>query len=109
MLYADIHTASNMVNCILKSWHLVEGKLQFEPSCDSLPRQLFVIQLLDLMDVVGEGVGNNRDHILAYTWVGRIVVVADFWEREAWGPEANIHGLFRGNRHSGSLTLRPML
>lgn len=87
----------------------MEGRLKFESSCNAVPRQLSIIQLLDLIDATDEGVGNSRASILAYMHVWRILVVVDLWNGETWRFEVDVHGLFRGNHHFGPLTIQPML
>lgn len=67
LLHADVCTKSNMVNCILKSWHLVDGRLRFEHSYDSILGHLTIVQLMELMIVAREGVGDRQPDILAYT------------------------------------------
>lgn len=109
LFQVDIHTASRIVNHILRSWKIVGGKLQFDQSCDTIPPQLIVVQMLELMEAVGEGVRQDWAGIIAYSWVRRIFVATDLWNGERWLTVDEIHGQFCENQFSSTLTLQLVL
>lgn len=88
---------------------MVGGRLQFEPSCNTIPPQLTIMQILDLM-ALDNGVGAQAQvDIIAYTRVRRIAVAENLWDNGAWCTEDDVHSQFRGNRFSGPLMLHPLL
>lgn len=109
LLQAKIHTSSSIVNFILQNWSAVENRIQFEPSADTVPLQLSILQVLDLMEVAGEGDSQYREDIIAYARVRNIAVVDDLLTGTRWMTEEEVHGHFRCNCFSRIDTLRPML
>lgn len=97
LLHADIHTSSRTLNFILKRWSVVESSIHFTPVCDKIPGQLFVIQLLALMQEAREGVGDQKGAIIAYTRVRRIFVPTDLWANDGWLTKTEVHGQLRSN------------
>lgn len=67
LLYVDLHTSSRTMNFMLESWGKVESHLQFDPTVDTIPPHLTVLQVLKLMEDVGAGGEWDREAIVAYT------------------------------------------